>query len=565
MMKTYLALHGTVYHFRFLVPPDIQPHLGLKTIKVSLDTGKKIEARRKAKQMACAAKQLFKQIRGKEMIGMDQKELQELLRKYLDRLLAQDELLRAMPVQAENLHEIEPKGMEMALDGFKRGLANSDFTQMKPFIQEFVAQNGLDLQEGSLEYFQVARGLNKTMIDFFNVALLRSQGDTAGEREYLKGLAPATTPPPVQITLPQIPEKPEPAEVHMLSDLIKEYLDSANHLKNRTKKNYGDSLGQFLEVVGDLPIHKVDHGTIREFKKIMEQLPPHYKKTFPGKSIQELLKMEHEKKQELKTIDDKIKVVSGLFNWCVNQGYMEMNFATGKGVRGSKKIRSTHEIYTDEDLQKLFNAPEYVNDTFKQAWKFWMPLLALYTGARQSELAQMRCEDVLKIDGIWCIKVAENEEDKFSSVKSAAAWRDVPLHPVLVDELRFPEYVESVRKKGHERVFHDLKPKNGSYGQRVSEWYGEFKRSVGIQPSKPGNKKDFHSFRNTFINAAKQAGADGRKIEETVGHSEGKKSMSMDYYAQAYSVAIRYEDVVKRIRFGISIKPLMNSRIIKEM
>lgn len=188
-----------------------------------------------------------------------------------------------------------------------------------------------------------------------------------------------------------------------------------------------------------------------------------------------------------------------------------------------------------------------------QHWHFWVPLLALYTGSRQSPIAALRCDDLRQTEsGIWYVHILKDKTE-------SGARRNVPLHDFIVEELNFPAFVERQKSLGHETIF-QIKPKAGRAGQRVSRWWRETfigtpKKRVELSPAGEGRRKTFHSFRSTLINAAKQAGADIRKIEETVGHADptGKreKSMSGDQYAEDYLVEIRYEDVIKPVHFPV--------------
>ena len=150
-------------------------------------------------------------------------------------------------------------------------------------------------------------------------------------------------------------------------------------------------------------------------------------------------------------------------------------------------------------------------------------------------------------------------------MKTVNAIRTVPLHPVLADELNFPAFVERVHKAGHDRVFPEIKPRQGKYGKVVSQWFNKtFKPKLDIQPPRKGYKKDFHSFRNTFIDAAKQARVDIGMIEETVGHASSlgnrPQSMSGDYYASHYTEKIRYEELMLKVRFDVELDRLKMSR-----
>ncbi len=90
------------------------------------------------------------------------------------------------------------------------------------------------------------------------------------------------------------------------------------------------------------------------------------------------------------------------------------------------------------------------------------------------------------------------------------------------------------------------------------------KRSSISNRRGPDSKKDFHSFRNTFINAAKQARVEIAMIEETVGHASAlgnrQQSMSGDYYASDYNERIRYEELMLKVEFDLDHSHLTKSK-----
>ena len=58
----------------------------------------------------------------------------------------------------------------------------------------------------------------------------------------------------------------------------------------------------------------------------------------------------------------------------------------------------------------------------------WVPWIGACTGARVSEICQLRREDIVEIEGIWSMKVMPEA----GSVKTSGSERVIPLHPALV-------------------------------------------------------------------------------------------------------------------------------------
>ncbi len=152
--------------------------------------------------------------------------------------------------------------------------------------------------------------------------------------------------------------------------------------------------------------------------------------------------------------------------------------------------------------------------------KFWVPLLALYSGMRLSECCQLTVDDVAVRDGADVIMVRGGDGKK---VKTAAARRVIPVHPELV-KMGFLAYADAQRKAGHTRLFPELKrDRRGYYSDPFQKWFSRFLDKAGAK--RP--RTSFHSFRHCATDALREArvpperiraimGWAGRGMEETV-------------------------------------------------
>lgn len=61
--------------------------------------------------------------------------------------------------------------------------------------------------------------------------------------------------------------------------------------------------------------------------------------------------------------------------------------ATGENLSKRPKRLMKEDMLTSDDLAVLFN-PAQFQAAADQPFKFWVPLIALYTGARQNEIAK---------------------------------------------------------------------------------------------------------------------------------------------------------------------------------
>ena len=114
-----------------------------------------------------------------------------------------------------------------------------------------------------------------------------------------------------------------------------------------------------------------------------------------------------------------------------------------KVTQGEKK-----RSFTDEEAKTILRAAMLEKDPVRR----WVPWIGAYTGARVSEICQLRSEDVIRFDGIWCLKFAPEA----GSLKTSGSERVIPVHPALIEN-GFLKFVERL-KSGP--IFRDLSPTN---------------------------------------------------------------------------------------------------------
>lgn len=166
--------------------------------------------------------------------------------------------------------------------------------------------------------------------------------------------------------------------------------------------------------------------------------------------------------------------------------------------------------YTIEQLQRMFTAPLYTGckddkwgfsrpgDQRPRRGRFWLPLLGLFTGAREGELCQLRTKDVSSTPaGTPFIQI--RKEEAWMSGKTTSANRPVPIHPVLI-KIGFQVFVDEQRSAGEEFLFPEMLKEGAPPSARFTRLFATFRKSLGLKM--PG--LDFHSFRHTAREALKR-------------------------------------------------------------
>ena len=181
------------------------------------------------------------------------------------------------------------------------------------------------------------------------------------------------------------------------------------------------------------------------------------------------------------------------------------------------------EAYTSNDLKKLFNSKEYKSGLHRTASQFWVPLIAIYTGARLNEICQLSLKDVFqdKATGKWVFDFNEDHlDDPKKSIKKPHHARLVPIHKKLI-ELGVLEYIKHIKTLKHKRVFEDLPyvTDANKYGDKLQRWFN--RTYVGKNRCNITTKNtSFHSLRHTVItHLVNEVGVDANKIAVGMGQT----------------------------------------------
>jgi integrase len=288
----------------------------------------------------------------------------------------------------------------------------------------------------------------------------------------------------------------------LVRDLIAEYRaerETTNGVESTARK-YGLLFRVIEEVIGDdLPVRSIKRRHCVAVLDFLRKLPPNATKRFPKLTLREAM----EKGQAAglgslapKTVASYMQNFAAILRWGKDNGWGVA--ANLKGLIDTRKANVQRRAFTSKELRTLFKALRPF--LASSPTRFWVPALGLFTGARLGEICQLRAEDVIEVDGIWCLELSEFDATgrriEGKRYKTPNSERMVPLHPDLIrcGLLAF------VKRQAGQRLFPDLPPgPTGLHSHDFSKWFGRFKRSIGFNmPSLV-----FHSFRHGFRDACR--------------------------------------------------------------
>jgi integrase len=265
------------------------------------------------------------------------------------------------------------------------------------------------------------------------------------------------------------------------------------------------------------------------------------------------------------TIRRELSAVSAFFRWLKKNVFHPGPNPTTDLFPPVNKKKNKYPPYTEDQLKAVFSSPLFHDCNAKRPhqpgdaqvrdWRFWLPLCALFTGARAGEIAQLLCEDIRREGDNWIFDLNDNPEDEEEdgvvvfekSLKTDSSRRQVPVHPALV-RLGFIKYVETHRKNGVGRVFPEIRPgPRGNLSHYVSRFWQLYLTRIGVKRKGLA----LHSFRHTFVDECRRAGVRKDVMQGLLGHSDGTQT---DHYGreQPGNPKQRLEAVSALTFFGLS-------------
>ncbi|MCX7154818.1 MAG: DUF4160 domain-containing protein [Rhodocyclales bacterium] len=296
------------------------------------------------------------------------------------------------------------------------------------------------------------------------------------------------------------------AALHPYENLFQLWTKSSQSRRPTTIDDYWKVLQSFADGVGRKPLTEITRKDVVKFRDHLLQA---------GLSAT--------------TSSRKVGILKTIFLTGLNYELLEINPADNVRTQ-TKHDRKQRVAFTSDDLAKIFNSEIYTAGISPKGGgreaAYWLPLLALFTGARVEELAQLLVNDVHFVEGLGHY-LNITDEAAHSHLKNSASRRRIPVHPILT-VCGFIDYVASI--KPAKFLFPHLKPNpRGKMGGYYSNYFsGYLRNKVKITDT----RKVFHSFRHTFKDACRAVGIEEAVHDALTGHtavSAGRKYGNEQY------------------------------------
>jgi integrase len=398
-------------------------------------------------------------------------------------ILEEDEEVRILGLSDRDYRKIgESLGIVEA--GGKVAFAKGDTSLIEFEMEDFCESHGFNIVKGSDAYIQLAYGFLRASVDANNQLLLRHQGEIIETPE-----APILSPTTAQ-----------PKNTMDSLDKLKEYwllqpAKSSGGKKSRTSIAEANTIiKKFKSMVGDLKPSEITRSHVSDLKdKMLED------SSSPA------------------TINKGRGILAAIFSTAEKNGKLAINPCLGM-EKLSVPRGDIERPYNLEELKIIFNSPIYTKSErpkrFQGESAYWIPLLALYSGARLNELGQIFTEDVGIEDDINYYMI-KPDASTGRSVKDSKR-RRVPIHPDLI-KMGFLDYVSKIKSEGHLQLFSELKVTrtDGKLADKWGSWWCNYVREDLSITRIP---QPMHGFRHTFIAHCRRCKVDSEHRRIIEGH-----------------------------------------------
>lgn len=314
----------------------------------------------------------------------------------------------------------------------------------------------------------------------------------------------------------------------MLAYVLKSYTQECLDNRPKTLAKKQATYDLWLDAFGDMPIKDLGKAEAREFKQLLLKLPANLNKRYKGVSLHNInfAAIPHSQKLSIKSINHKIAHMLTFINWAIQNGHYEVaNPFGGLALKDTVRTEEKRHSFSEHQLKAIFNTPIYkgclstkkhdrfvIGKVVVEDSYYWVPLIALYSGARMQEICQLYVQDIKLSEDIWYFDFNADGDDK--SLKNISSKRKTPVHSELI-RMGLLNYIREKRDNVETRLFPDVPLAcDGTYSNIFSKKFNYFLTRFDIKT----DRTSFHSFRHTFIDALREANVPREVRQALVGH-----------------------------------------------
>jgi integrase len=567
---------STFWYARLEVPVDVREQVGQSQKWKSLRTRDLREARLRALPVLTAWRAEFDELRRRRHPTPE--DLQAGVWAHYEAQLERDQLERAsLPTDADRAAAsaklqadieaglvewsddpmvqlnatLELRGMVGAADFLKDSrarritvlrshLATGETALIHWAADDLILREKLLIEKGSPVYRDLCQRLQRAELQYLERAAGRDRG-------HFTGMPTDASVKPADPTM----GKKRAAAGETIMELYDQFkADQIGSSSADTWKGNRGHVQLFAEFVGESShVSAITRTAIRDWKLKLAQWPTkaEQKTVFKGMSFRKVIDanetLGHPPISDF-TRNKYLSALSTFTKWLLRHEYIDSDVASGMHLKLDKKKKKGHP-FSGAQLKTILSSPLFANcmgdkrehevgNIQIRDWRYWMPWIALYSGARLGEIAQLTTKDIREEHGVWIFHVAEEGDDE-KSTKASGSMRVIPIHSELI-KLGLLDYHAAIVKAGEARVFPELQRDTRGYFGSASGFFNHYFRAIGV---KDGRNVNFHSFRHAMTDGFRNAG----------------------YYDEQFNVLLRRTKETTTGRYGNVPEGILSERV----
>lgn len=322
-----------------------------------------------------------------------------------------------------------------------------------------------------------------------------------------------------------------------------------------TEQAWNTALRFWRELHGDLDCSAITRRKVSEWLELLSQRPTGIPRRLDRLPLPALVER-YAGNRELgrmagKTVRQHLGSLSAIWNKAIKRGLIDLpvNPFAGHDVRVQPKTGG--QPLTLAELNAVFRLPVFTRDERPLGGRgeaaYWIPLLALFTGARPGEIAQLITSDFWQNGaGKWFMRYTDEGEHPaigqrhLKTSRHGTGERQFPVPQMLID-LGLLDYLAWLAERKETALFPELRNTSKGLHDTWSRWWGPYVREHGAIAK---GKRQTREFRHSFMTALRASGVSDEALSYLAGHSVSGGNTTRTYGSRS-----PYGAEIEKLRF----------------
>jgi integrase len=330
---------------------------------------------------------------------------------------------------------------------------------------------------------------------------------------------------------------PTSEDYALIGPVILAYIEAFQHRRPTTRYQYESTINDFLTTLRlheNLPIQMIDRQACQRWKA-------------------SLLNQTSGRKRKAISTQGKLKAFSHFTRWLVAQDYHGFTQDPMRGLllpaRAVSDSKTRKEAFTDAELAIIVKAlaPFREHDQANKREFYWLMLALMVTGARMSEILDIKTVDIRPVDDIPCFDIKPGEG---RAIKTKSSHRKVPIHSQFIG-LGFLDWLATSQSLTTSISTPQVFPLLSTFGvPSVSRWGTELLKACGVKRPEIST----HSLRHSMTVNLERAKVHPSVMAKILGHALVGRGVEGTTYLQSLSYPVKeLAEAIETISFPMPV------------